>query len=273
MNLPCSHENMEMHRRVARYNRKRTPTSPKPPYVIFNAHTQVACLSSLMVDAGPPWVQIATIDPGIVNFCLRIERRCGDGTTLTLVQDKYDFTQAREGESLIGVDSQHYMRMVHILAPLIPLLTWCHYIVIESQMPINYDMVRMGQHIITFCLVNVSDQGLRPLIVEIDPRFKSTFFGAPKMTKPQLKIWAWKMAVTILEERGDAATASMIKKCKKKDDHGDTVCYAEAWWQVLQQGAFTAPVTATMLLAPSPVNEILPVLPPQRRSRLVIVKL
>lgn len=241
-------------KRLSRFN-KNQPTQAKCPYIIFNPHLDKPALSS--TDLYPntnPYIQLASIDPGIKNCCIRIERRTFDNGIMkvqTLIQIKIDFTLTNSNPDInIGLDTIYYINCLSILEPYIPFFITSQYILIESQLPINYDMVRMSQHLITFLMMSVKNKGLKPLIVEIDSRFKSRIFGAPpKMTKPQLKKWAWEYAVSILKARGDNETANMILTCGKKDDHGDVICYTEAWWIILNAGVFSAPITIQQLLS------------------------
>lgn len=237
-----------MYRRAARYN-KNAPTSAKAPYLIFNPHEGEAPLNSKkLYPTYEPWVQITAIDPGIKNCAIHVIRRT-KSETKTLMLNKFNFTISSHDESTIGLDTMYYTRVIEYFGQYINYFTTSQYIIIESQLPINYDMVRLCQHIITFLLLYVKNQGLKPLIVEIDPKFKSKLFGAPpKMTYAELKKWAWENAVKILNARGDSQTAKVITDSGKKDDYGDVICYTEAWWLVLSQGIYSIPMMADQLL-------------------------
>jgi len=241
-----------MYKRASRFN-KSAPTAAKSPYVIFNPHSTDTAISSLNVcNTSSPWIQIAAIDPGIKNCCIRVERRTFDNDIMkveTLLQIKMDFTVKNTSDTDIGLDTIYYTHTIDLLEKYIQYFITSQYIIIESQLPINYDMVRMSQHIISFLMIYTKDKGLKPLIIEIDPRFKSRIFGAPlKMTKPELKKWAWEYAVKILKDRNDNETANMILSSTKKDDHGDVICYTEAWWIILTNGLFSPPISANKLL-------------------------
>lgn len=238
-----------MYRRVARFNKK-SHTNVKPPYMIFNPHTLDAVASSLTICPDiDPWIQITAIDPGIKNCAIRTERRTykdGKLHVQTLIQSKIDFTYTEDEDNTN--DTFYYTQVLDHLSQFIPYFQTSHYILIESQLPINYDLVRMSQHLITYIMLYIKDQGLRPLIIEIDPKFKSRLFNAPpKMTKDELKKWAWENALKILKEHGDNDTVKVILEAKKKDDHGDVVCYTEGWWSVLTNGMYNPPVNATEL--------------------------
>ncbi len=237
-----------MYRRAARYNKK-APTSAKAPYLIFNPHDSNAPLSSkILYPNVEPWVQITAIDPGIKNCAIHVIRRT-KSEIKTLMLNKFNFTISSHEESTIGLDTMYYSRVIEYFSQYMNYFTTSQYIIIESQLPINYDMVRLCQHIITFLMLYTKNQGLKPLIVEIDPKFKSKLFGAPShLVYADLKKWAWENAVRILQSRNDNETANMILNSTKKDDYGDVICYTEAWWIVLSQGIYPIPLMAEQLL-------------------------
>ena len=116
-------------------------------------------------------------------------------------------------------------------------MSYCQYILIESQLPINYDMVRMSTHIISFLMMNLENKGCKPMICEVDAYFKSRILNAPKkMTKPELKKWCREYALELLQKRGDTVAYDSMVKAGKQDDMGDVVCYCEGWWKALNEG-------------------------------------
>lgn len=240
-----------MYRRAAKFNKK-APTSAKAPFLIFNPHDSNAPLNSTkLYPSSEEWIQITAIDPGIKNCGIHVVRRT-KSETKTLVLNKINFTISSHEEQTIGIDTMYYIRVIEYLGQYINYFTTSQYIIIESQLPINYDMVRLCQHIITFLLLYTKNQGLKPLIVEIDPKFKSKLFGAPThLTYAELKKWAWENAVKILKSRNDIETSNIITNATKKDDYGDVVCYTEAWWLVLNQGIYPVPLVSEELLKKS----------------------
>ena len=109
-----------------------------------------------------------------------------------------------------------------------------HYIVIEAQMSVNYSLVRMGQHIISYLLTKVRDKGNRPLIIEISSQCKTKEFeDYPKgLSKYQYKKWCTQKAIQLLEERkseGEKDFIYILKTSKKSDDMGDSVAQYYAW--------------------------------------------
>ncbi len=215
-----------MYRRLARFNKK-TPVSVKTPYIIFNPHTQQPCLAS---ENG--LIYITTIDPGVKNCCIRCSAyNPTTGLSKTLTQSLINFTHAslvnEATTGMYGIETSYYSAIFIVLEPFIPYFINSHYIGVESQLPINYDLVRMSQHIITYLMYAIRNKGHRPYIIELAPQLKSRMLGAPpKMTKPQLKEWARLKGIEILRNAGEDNVAHYLE-INKGDDHGDTICYEQ----------------------------------------------
>jgi hypothetical protein len=221
-----------MYKRAFRFN---SGSSKVEQYAVFNPHTKEPLVGSNKVHEGKFFVNGVFIDPGVRNCAVRIANyNIISGKITTVLQKIFDFTKTKKGdEERVGRETFHYTNMNSVLSEYVDYFIWSHYIVIESQLPINYDLVRMSQHLISFFTHKIADKGYRPLIIEIDAKMKSQPFGAPKMKKPELKKWCRNKAIEILTARGDVETANFIASCKKADDHGDTVCYEEVWWTLI----------------------------------------
>lgn len=203
--------------RLRRFNKK-SPVSPKPPYILFNPHSERPCVAA--VDG---LIYITVIDPGTVNCCIRCSSyNPTNGMSKTLTQCLINFTSSSTPDGT----TFYYDVSLKLLEPFIPYFINSHYIGIESQLSINYDMVRMGQHLTTYIMCNVRNKGHRPLILELDSHLKTRLLNAPpKMTKPQRKKWAHEIGIKFLEASGEINVANMLRGCSKGDDHGDTICY------------------------------------------------
>lgn len=241
-----------MYKRSLRFNKSVKENSP---YTIFNPHSKnenIPLRSSEIFPDIIPWIQVTCIDPGIYNCGLRVERRYienGIMKTVTLVQMRLDFS-SKSVTDLIGKDTMHYKNSTNILDEYTDHFITSHYILIESQLPINYDLVRMSQHIISHISVSVKDKGLYPLIVEIDPKIKTNLLGAPKkMTKTQRKIWAYEKGIELLKKNGEESIANMIMSFKKKDDHGDVICFCESWFIIMFGKLYIPPASSEFLLS------------------------
>lgn len=223
-----------MYRRVARINRQ-APTNYKLPYIVFNPHTLPACVST-----GDDII-ITIIDPGLVNCAIRtsiyniIKRK-----STTYLMKLINFTSKKEGDTV-----HHYTNIFEFLEPFHDYFINSHYICIESQLPINYDLVRFSQHLLTYLMMITRDKGNRPLLIELDPRMKSRMLNAPsKMKKPQLKKWARDMGVYYLRCDDEPELADFLEKEKKGDDYGDVICYEKCVLLILSQGMFNLQLPA-----------------------------
>jgi hypothetical protein len=261
-----------MYRRAFRYAAKRNkeaPTGAKPPYAVFNPHdteeAPVAPSKELCRKLGrskQTFVQTLSIDPGVVNCGFFIKRKWSNGDLEIIMLTKFDFTTVA-GLPELGSETQIYIAVRKTLDEFLEHFLMCHYIVIESQLPINYDLVRMSQHLISYFSLRLENQGLLPLIIEFDPHYKTNLLGAPKFLgakkdgtnpkkgrsermKGERKDWCTQKAIALLDEYGYPDDAEMIRRSKKKDDLGDIVCQ-EAAWEIILEGGVKPP--------PKPVEE------------------
>jgi hypothetical protein len=133
----------------------------KAPYSELNPHTIDA---PVMRNKN---IIITSIDPGIVNCGVYV---CAydteKGTHRSIYLKKLVFNTGKN----------HYLQSFNQLEELeekFSLFSRSHYIVIESQMTVNYDLVRMGQHLISYFMTKIKDRGNRPLLIEISSQSKN----------------------------------------------------------------------------------------------------
>ena len=232
-----------MYRRLARFNRK-APTGVKPPYIVFNPHTLPPCVRS-----SEDHVMITAIDPGIKNCGLRVSiYSLVSGRSQTLLMCNLNFThEAYHQTGSCGIETHYYPAIFTAFEPHRHYFIASQYICVESQLPINYDLVRMSQHIITYLMTMIRDQGSRPLIIELDPHTKTRMLGAPpRMTKPQNKAWCRGMAIYFLKFDGEFECAQFLEQQGKGDDMGDVVCYEKCMILILTQGICRLPLPTTI---------------------------
>jgi hypothetical protein len=229
------------YRRLGRFNKK-CPTTVKAPYMIFNPHDgETPLMNDLSVSAfyGRPsetFIQIAAIDPGIKNCGVCIERRWSSGYVETVMLARINFLVG----DLPTADTIYYTYAIRELRKYLPVLELCQYVLIESQLPVNYDMVRMSTHIISFLMMSLENKGCKPMICEVDAYFKSRILNAPpKMKKPELKKWCRDYMLERYKERGDELSHNLLKSAKKFDEISDTACYIEGWWKAISEGIQT----------------------------------
>lgn len=226
-----------MYRRASRFGRaskKNSTDLAKGPtcfFSVFNPHTGTAPLAAPAPDpVRGRWLQIGSIDPGILHFGLRCERWYEDDTVETIHYCLIDFTKPKEGKiPELGKENFYYINSIALIEEYCAsFLAECQYICIESQLPWAYDMVRLSSHIICILCVHLKDKGNRPLILELDARLKSGLLGAPSgMKKKDLKAWCAKAAKTYFLEEGDTESIDFMEEMArvvKDDDVGDVKC-------------------------------------------------
>jgi hypothetical protein len=211
----------------------------------YNPHTLEPLVHSSYLQPESNFLIGVFIDPGIRNCAIRVCKN--DLITQkieTIAQLKFDFKNKKNDyENFNFDDTSYFANSIEILNEHIDLFKFSHYIVMEKQLKINFDLTKFSQHLVSYFIINLKDLGFRPLIFEIDPKQKSHQLGGKfKMTKPELKVWCKNKAIEILKTRGDTETLEFLMKCKKQDDHGDTICYDEVWWLYLTNKTFEIPI-------------------------------
>jgi hypothetical protein len=218
-----------MFRRSGRFakrsNKSKEGKDPLKFYSIFNPHDGKAPLKPKKGD----WVQIASMDPAILFFGLRCERIHKDGTKETIEFSLTNFTKDDGKEPPeVGRENFYYIKAVNIISKYCEeFLKDCHYIIIESQLSFNYDMVRLSSHIIAIMCTLLKNKGNRPLIIEMDPKLKSRLLGAPPLKGDAVKKWCSKEARKKLAEEGDTESLDFMDECaetSKDYDLADVKC-------------------------------------------------
>jgi hypothetical protein len=213
--------------RLKRFNKKQSTTlNPQDDkFIVFNPHSLKPCVPHLN-----GFIGICSIDPGVRNFCIRVG--CYSTITkktTTCLYKNYDLCDQKYNKSdlnYIGANTYYYGALVEIIKENIDTISSCQYVAVESQLKVNYDLIRMGQHILSTLMILMKDIGNRPLIIEIDSRAKTQMLNAPPgMDKPARKKWAHAKGVEFLRLDGDTTWAEYVQGVKKGDDYGDVICY------------------------------------------------
>lgn len=200
-----------------------------------------------------PYIQIFSVDPGTVNYALRIERRYYNGFIETRVFELLNLTYEDE-TSDIALEAS-YFNLINVLNYYWAEISQCHICVVERQIPPNYKAIRMQTSTMNYLMMRWNDyQYKHPYIFDLDPSFKNKFFGVGKMGK-QIKAWGTKLGLSLLRDRQDELGLSKFVKPQrmidfykltlnedtslsggvfltgKKDDLTDTIIQIEAFCQ------------------------------------------
>lgn len=186
--------------------RGRRKTVKPGRYTIFSENKDMGSL------LGMEEIKVVSIDPAIDNFGFRLEVRTPTSLR-TVFMEK-------------SVHEDCFLSLTRYLDSFD--MSEASIVLIESQMTINYDMIRVSQHCITyFCLRYPS-----VIVVELSSKLKTNVLGAPKgMTKPQRKKWSVEEAERIYTKYGDTEGMRMLRSTVgKKDDVADTTTQSEAFF-------------------------------------------
>lgn len=174
------------------------------------------------------YYQVVSIDPAQKNFAMRIERRYHNGKIIPIMFDKVAvFDIKLEGDTTVN---NTYQQLTYFLEKYNQFYDDCHFIIIERQLPQNYQAVRISQHAISYFSIKLHNKPLLPSIIEVNPQLKGKMLGAPKGINPkQLKTWAVEKGRELLTLRNDTFSLEVLYCFKnKQDDLCDTVCQIEA---------------------------------------------
>ena len=196
----------------------------KTPYTVYYPHS----IPSTERKWTQPYYQVVSIDPARKNYALRIERRYHNGWITPVVFDKASIASiVQEGNTTI---CNTYEMLTEFLNKYAQFYDDCHFIVIERQLPQNYQATRIAQHSISYFSIRLHNNPLLPSIIEVDPKLKGKILGAPKnIGDKQIKTWAVEKARALLTIRRDEFSLQVLDHFRnKQDDLSDTVCQLEA---------------------------------------------
>lgn len=168
--------------------------------------------------------RIVSIDPGRINFALRIEDRFPNGAVRMVAFEKIAIKEVVPVENTTLCST--YKNLTNFLEKFVQHYPWCREIYIERQLPSNYQAVRISQHVISYFSIKLYNTPLLPEIFEIAPTLKSKALKKPK--NEDLKKWAVVKAVEYFNFSGDFASLEILAREKKKDDLSDTKIQIEA---------------------------------------------
>ncbi len=205
----------------------------KEDFTIYHIHIQM-----------PGWylgtLQTTSIDVGIKNFAIRVERRHASGQVEPIYFNKLDFRSENVTEKELSesgstkINPEILSRITQFLFSISPILKNNNIVGVERQLAMNYKASRVYQHILTFFSLTLSQCVAPCVLVDINSKLKSDVFpGGKGLSGAALKTWAIERALELLESRGDQSSIDVIKYHKgktktKADDLADTVIQMEA---------------------------------------------
>ena len=179
-------------------------------------------------------ITIISIDPGVVNYCLRVEHRYNNGKVVTANMSLVEFDRK---------DHDRYRKLSDFLDSITEYIKACHFVFVEEQMRSNTDVLRMSQHTLTYFMMATRNKYNLPLVYEVNSKLKTNVLaGPPKPGESRKKGWTKKWAIShakqILNDRDDNEALERIRSSRKKDDLCDVVVQAEAAIMTLQLTKF-----------------------------------
>ena len=185
---------------------------------------------------------VASIDPAVKNYSLRIERRPNIGYKTPIEPLVYFRLSLDEDEFYMhdNKESTLYITLNKLLDSLLYQFLDCDMIIIEKQLPFKPVTMKIEQHTIAYFMNHLKDTPYMPLLIEMDAKTKGKMIGSPSgMSEKAFKTWCTKKAIEILNKRNDQLSLDVMKQNGKKlDDLSDTVCQIEAMFKI-----FNLPLT------------------------------
>lgn len=171
--------------------------------------------------------QFAVVDPGTTSCGIRIVRL----DLVTKIKTLVWFGIIDFGQSSAEV----FENMNRRLAPIKKYLEDCHHIVTEHQL-LKCEETYQGYASFLYNLSNmICQNGMRPMIVEIDVQLKTSYIGGPRNKQSNggvaIKEWSKEKALNICVETLDYISYHILINSlyKAREDLSDTVCYEYAW--------------------------------------------
>lgn len=175
---------------------------------------------------------IVSIDPGTKNYAIRIGKRNNNTDTISsLYYSRWTLDLPNKNEGEVEIDKT-YSSLNKKLNSIEDLIEQSDILIIERQLPINYNSTRIMQHTITYFehIYDKNSTGKYPIIVLIAPQLKGKMLGAPRgLPKPQLKEWSIDMAYEILYKDNDTFGIKRMNEERKKDDLADVTTQKKAF--------------------------------------------
>lgn len=202
------------------YMNKKKLKKPKP-------YTKHNCLSSKeFYPDSEEFFQVAMFDPGTVSCGMRIVRYNLESKSMTIVK----FCILNFGKDPASI----LINLPLVFGEIEQYLENCHHIVIETQLMKCITTYQTSTWILNE-LAKICNKKMRPMLIEVDCKLKTTFLGGPSNKVENggvpIKEWSKEKAREVSIERDDSCTYHILmNSCyKANEDLSDVVCYEYAW--------------------------------------------
>lgn len=219
-------------------------------------YTNHRCLSSTEVYPDlDEFYQFAVFDPGYVSCGLRIVRYNLTEKTMNVIFFSILNFGSEISDILVNLKTEIDSISKYLLD--------CHHIIIERQIMKNAKGYQTYSALMYEMINSICDHGMRPMILLVDCKLKTTFLGGPSNKKcnnsaemkqwildksgeepkngsVEIKEWSKMKARIFSIERGDFISYHILENSKYKgnEDLSDTVCYEYAWIIYVTQSDF-----------------------------------
>jgi hypothetical protein len=170
------------------------------------------------------YVNVISIDPAILNYAIRIERRYKNGDVKTIVFHKISISDKTDYDNSCN-------NLFTFLDKLKKHFITINFVIMEKQPNLNPKIERIAAYTIAYFVRELKNLPLLPSIFEINSKLKGRMLNVPKKLKRiELKKWGIEVATSMLEDREDTFSLDILAGEKKKDDLCDTVIQSEAFF-------------------------------------------
>lgn len=170
------------------------------------------------------FIKIVSIDPGIKNFAIRIER-INFLNKLDYTVEYFDLIQIEENKNVSKLTL--IKKLNDVLISLNESMNDSHFILIEEQLGVNSKLIVIFHHMLSYFLNCGRYESCN--VVAVNPKFKSKKLNFPKFKGKELKKYTVKYIIDLFEERNDVESLRRIKSTKKQDDLADTKAMIESF--------------------------------------------
>lgn len=193
---------------------------PRDVYTIYYPNTS---LGQERYDPG--FLRIVSVDPGQVNYAIRIEDRYPEGNVFTHVYEKHHIRD--EAKRPWYTIDQTLTNLTSVLNSYDHLYDHVRFVFVERQPPKrNANNTQVMQHTTSYFVNRLRNLPTMPEIYELDTHLKGAVLGKPD--DEDTKDWSMRIAPIIHKYRKDDQAIEKLEKVKKKDDLCDTCVQIEA---------------------------------------------